>query len=220
MSAVRGLLAVFAVVGLAVAAPALASHLDPQKKIRPADQARARAMLVKKADLGLGFNAQRSGSGDIHMDCKAADESDLTLTGEVESPLYAGVGGLVFVSSAASVYESVADANTSWRRGTSAAGTKCASETLRREFAKQRIRLASFRPIAFPRVSQRTVAYRAKLSGESAAGPVTVFVDVVVLMRSRAQVGIFFGSALVVPNREDELRLARVVARRMAKTMS
>ncbi len=219
MRPLRRLLACALLLGsLALSATAAATHQDPQKRLTKADNARARAMLVKKADLPLGFRPQLSSGPDPHTDCPASvSESDLTLTGEVEGPQLAL--GLVFVSSDAQIYTSAADASASWRRVTSAAGTKCATEILRREFAKQGVRLVSLRKMAFPRVSERSVAYRVKLSATTEQGMLPVYVDLVALMRSRAQATVVVGSALTPPARAEELRLARIVAGRMATAM-
>ena len=213
----RRLLALALLLALVPVGTALANHLDPQKSIRPADQARARAMLLKKADLGLVYRAERSNSPDTEADCAGLDESDLTVTGEAESPTF--TLGLSFLSSVAQVYESFADANASWKRGTGTAGTRCITATLRREFAKQGIRLQSLRKIAFPRVSQRTVAYRVALLASVQGQEVPVYIDLVILMHSRAQVALYFGSGLATTARAEELRIARVVAGRMARAM-
>ena len=217
MRLVRRLLVFALLLALLPVGTALANHLDPQKKILPADQARARAMLLKKADLGLAYRADRSSSPDTEVDCAGLDESDLTVTGEAESPTF--TLGLSFLSSVAQVYESLADANASWKRGTGTAGTRCIRETLRREFAKQGLRLQSFRKIVFPRVSQQTVAYRIALSASVQGQEVPLYVDLVVLMQSRAHVALYFGSGLAPAARAEELRLARLAAGRMAKAM-
>ena len=203
---------------LAASASALATHQDPQKRFTKADNARARAMLVKRADLPAGFQPQLSSGVDPHTDCAASvGEADLTLTGDAEGPQLAL--GLLFVSSAAQVYKSVADASASWRRATSAAGTRCATELLRREFAKQGVDLVSLRKVAFPRISERSLAYRVTLSATTAQGKVPVYVDLVAMTRSRAQATVIVGSALVPPQKAEELRLARIVAGRMATAM-
>ena len=203
---------------LVVSASALAAHQDPQKRFTKADNARARAMLVKRTDLPTGFRPQLSAAPDPHVGCSASvSESDLTITGDAEGPQLAL--GVVFVSSAARIYESVADASASWRRSTSAAGTKCATQLLRREFAKQGVGLVSLRKIAFPRVSERSVAYRVELSAMTSQGTAPVYVDIVALLRSRGQATVIVGSAVVPPQRAEELRLARIVARRMASSL-
>lgn len=210
--AVTVLLALVAGVGTAVAARG-----DPQKKLTSADNARARAMLIRKGDLVPGFTATRPSSEDPDIGCKALDESDLTLTGEAESPSF--TQGVAFVSSSADLYASRADARASWRRGTSAGGLACLKELLRVEYGKQGLTLQSMRKIAFPRVSSSTAAYRFVISMQSQGVEVPFFLDLVVLMNSRAQVGLLFGSALVAVPRTVELPLARLTAERMAKAM-
>ncbi len=203
---------------LALSASALATHQDPSPRLSKGDNARARAMLLQRADLPAGFRAQHSTGPDPHVDCAASvSESDLTITGDAEGVKLAL--GTVFVSSAARIFESVADASVSWRRSTSAAGTKCATQLLRREFAKQGVSLVSLRKVSFPRVSERSVAYRVELSAMTSQGTAPVYVDIVALMRSRGQATLVVGSAIVPPQRAEELRLARIVAGRMATAM-
>ena len=209
-----------AVVALAVAlvatGSALAAKGDPQKRITPADQARARATLIRPADLpGYRVGPPQGDSGDFY--CAALDASDLTLTGEAASRQFALT--IVFVASSSEVYESVRDADAAWRRSTSPAGVRCATILLGREFAKQGARLLSLRKIAFPRVASRTVAFRLKLSASTPQGEVPMTVDLVALMHSRAHASIVVGSALVPPERAEELRIARIVALRMRAAM-
>ena len=55
MRTVQRLLAVALLLPLAGTGTALADHLDPEKRIRPSDQAKARTMLLRKSDLGPGW---------------------------------------------------------------------------------------------------------------------------------------------------------------------
>jgi hypothetical protein len=211
-------LALVALAALITASVALAGAGDPQRKINPADQARARAMLLRKTDLP-GFKAERSQSGgDIAFTCAALDESDLTITGLADSLDFSA--GLVFASSEAQVYESVAVGSAAFARDTSAAGVRCLKSTLRKEFAKEGLMLRSFRKLAFPNVSQRTAAYRIALAGQSQGTTVTVFFDVVVMLRARAEVFLSVGSALTPPVKAVDLHLARVLAARMTTAMT
>ena len=123
------------------------------------------------------------------------------------------------MSSAAQVYQSAGDASASWRRAVSAPGTACAAETLRREFAKQGVDLVSLRKVAFPRLAERSVAYRVTLAATTPQGQVPVYVDLVAMARSRAHATVVVGSALVPPQKAEELRLARIVAGRMAAAL-
>jgi len=83
-------------------------------------------MLLRKSDFSPAFAAGPASGGASDFYCAALDESDLTLTGEAESPSFAG--GFEFLASTAYVYKSRADSDASWKRGTSAAGQKCIRE--------------------------------------------------------------------------------------------
>jgi len=212
---VRRLLALAILASLVVTATALAARGDPQRKITLADEARANAMLVRHSDLP----GSRPGAPtpDVDFYCPGLDASDLTLTGDANGRRFAV--GLMIVASAAEVYESRADASAAWRRSTGGAGVSCARSVLRRQLAQQGARLISLRKIAFPRLADRTVAYRATLSGTTPQGEVTAYIDLIALMRSRAHTTITVGSALTTPPRSEELHLARTVAKRMASAM-
>jgi hypothetical protein len=210
---VKSLLAVLLAGMLVVAGAGLAARGDPQKRIVPADQARATSMLLRRADFGLAHKTAPPSGTETEFYCKALDESDLTITGEAESPNFQG--GVEFVSSLSQVYESRADSNASWRRGTSTAGDACVRGEFRRQFQKNGVRLESFRRLSFQPLAERSLAYRLVASSQG----VRVFLDVVALKQGRAQAAVFLGSALTPMPRDEEVRLARIVAGRMAKAM-
>lgn len=201
---------------LALAASALADHLEPAKRISAADQARAKAMLLRQSDLP-GFQRQPASGSDPHLTCAGLDESDLTVTGDAEAPSW-GLS-VVLVTSSATVYATRANAATSWRRGTSPAGMRCLREEFGRQFARQGARVVSFRRLAFPALAQRSAAYRLTLEGTAQGQTISAFVDAVVLAQGRALGGLVMGSAIVPPDRSAEVRLARTIAGRMAKAM-
>jgi hypothetical protein len=213
----RRLLACFILFAFVGAGGALAARGDPQKRINPADQARAKAMLLRKADLGPGFQATPPASDDDDLYCKALDESDLTLTAEVESPDFRRLtqDSVTIVSSLAQIYETVGQANASWERGTSAAGVSCIRQITAATLRKEGVRLSSFKAIAIPRLAQRSVAFRAVAVQQG----VRLYVDLVALKHGRAQVGMAFASALAPTRRAEELALGRIVAGRMATAM-
>jgi hypothetical protein len=217
MRIVLRVLAVALLLLLAASGTALADHLDPKKRIRAADQDKARAMLLRKSDLGPGVLAQQTNTPDSHLTCKGLDESDLTVTGEAESPTWTQGAG--FVVSAVNLYATVTDSRASWARGSRGAGTRCLRDQLASEFATQGVALESLRKVAFPRVAQRTVAYRVTLSGNVQGVTIRVVIDLVVLMHARAQAALYFGSAFAAPAKADEVALARITARRMATAL-
>jgi hypothetical protein len=210
-------LAALALVALSLVATAtaLASHLDPQKRYTPADQARARAMLLRAADLGPGTRSQAN-PPDPHTTCKGLDQSDLVLSGKARGKSYAR--GVTVYGSNAEVYATLADSKAAWRRSTTRAALRCVEELYAREYAKQGLTLQSFNRRSFPNVAQETIAFRVVLTGEAQGITVPIALDIVGLRHTRAQAGLVFGS-VSPPTRAEEARLARVIAARMATAM-
>jgi hypothetical protein len=205
---VTRLLAAAVLLALVVSGTALAARGDPKRQLRPADQVRAKAIVLRQADLGGGFKPAPSSpgsGGDLY--CKALDQSDLTLTGEAESEFKSSP---FTVSSSANLYETVADANAAWRRGTSKAGTACLRNGFRAEFAKQGAALLAFKRVPFPRLGQRSFAMRLVARSQG----VKVYLDFIVLQHSRAQTSAAFISPFAPVVREGQVRLTRLLASR------
>ena len=212
MKMVSRLVACLAVLALVSAGAAFGGRGDPQEKLTASDNARARSMLLRKADLGPGFRATPADRSEDSY-CRALDESDLTVTGRAISPSFRAA--IFVVSSYADLYESLADANSSWQRGTSQAGQECLRELSRQEIQGARSRFVSFGKTALPRIAQRSIAYR--IIGERDG--VRVYADLIALQHSRAFAAIVFGSAYAPVPREAQVRFARLVAQRMKTAM-
>jgi hypothetical protein len=213
--ALRRLLACFALLALVASGVALAGRGDPKQRLSAADNARAKSMLVKKADLGAGFVAGPVVRPESDFYCRALDESDLTVTGKAFSPSFRAAGGIVSISSYSDVYASRAQARVSWRRGTSAAGQACLRAGARREAERAGLRFVSFRWLSLPRFAEQSVAFRASVRQQG----VNAFVDIVALRQSRAFVAITFFSADAPVPTSAVVRLARIIAERMATAM-
>jgi hypothetical protein len=212
------LLAVAVLASLVLAAAASANHQEPRKRLTKEDNARARAMLVTRADVP-GFRAQPGNAPEPHVECAASvSESDLTLTGEADGKTFES-GGIVFIGSVAQVFATQRDADASWRRSTSAAGIACAKTQIRAAYKSQNLTLRSLVKIPFPRVSDRTAAFRAAFSLPTPQGAAPVFQDYIAIAHSRAHATVAVAAALVKPTRSAELRLARLVAGRMKTAM-
>ena len=113
----------FALAGaLVLAGAATADHLDPQERVRAADQKRAAAMLLRKADLPQGYKPERTSDLEPHVTCSALDESDLVLTGRGKSDYWAREYQIVGSTSA--VYRTARDSAAAWRRSTSTRGSE------------------------------------------------------------------------------------------------
>jgi len=210
---VKRLAAALLVLAFVLAGVSLGARGDPKKRITPADQARAKAMLLRKSDFSLAFRAGPASTG-ADFYCAALDESDLTVTGQAESPSFSG--GVEFAASTAYVYASRANAKASWRRGTSAAGQQCVRQGLQNQIQGTSVRLVSFRKLPFPAFARRSVLYRVVAEQQ---GGVRLYLDLIALQHSRAQVAVVYGSGLSPPPAAEERRLAKVTAARMAKAM-
>jgi hypothetical protein len=209
---------------VACASVALGARGKPKRAITPVDQARAKAMLVRRTDLASGVTTRPAPKDEPDVYCAALDESDLTVTGHAQSPYFDfAVQGVRVrsISSGADVYSTLAQANASWRRGTSAAGQRCLQRQTARVLAPSGITATSFTRTSFPRVASKTVRFRLTASVTAPTGEtVPLFYDLVFLQHSRAQVGIAFFSVLVPFSLRDEVALARVVADRQRRAMS
>jgi hypothetical protein len=91
-----------ALAALVLAGAALADPLDPKQRLNPGDQARAKAALLVKSDLGNAW-ADRSTAKPSSLKAPICpslrpDYSKLTLTGHAESVFDNGNGGIQVVS--------------------------------------------------------------------------------------------------------------------------
>jgi hypothetical protein len=213
LSEVRATLLIALVVGLIGAGAALAGRGDPQERITPADQARAKSVLVRLGDMNAAFRDFPTVDNPNTPYCAALDESDLTVTGQANSATF--VAAPEFVVSRSYVYESLSDANASWRRGTSSAGQACLRQLMHAQVRDTAVRLVSFKPIPFVKAAKRTAAFRIVASRQG----IRVYLDLIALQHGRAQVSIVYGNAFAPPPTSEEARLARLVARRMARAM-
>ncbi len=202
-----------ALVALVAAASALAGRGDPKERFTAADQARAKAMLLRPADFSPVYAAQPAPTGGGGFYCAALDESDLTVTGKSSSPSFTTTGE--FVRSTASVYATHADSNASWLRNTSPAGEQCLRAALRADLRSSAVRLVSFKRVPFPARGTRSVAHRAVATVQG----VRVYVDVVAMQVSRAEAAVLYVNALAPPPQGEVRRLTGLVATRAQKAM-
>jgi hypothetical protein len=86
---------------------------------------------------------------------------------------------------------------------------------LRGELRGTSVRLLSFKRIPFPKLAQRSVAFRVIAVQQG----VRIYLDLVALQYARAQVAIVYGAGLTAPPAAEERKLARVTAGRMTKAM-
>lgn len=212
----RAAIAVLAL-ALGLAGAASANHLDPRMQIRPADQKRASALLLRASDVP-GYATERTSGLDPHLTCRGLDESDLVVTGRATSPYWSREYRIVGSSSA--VYRTVADSTAAWRRGTSAAGRRCLRQAFVDEFARQgeTVRVAVV-PLAVPPLGVERAGYRITITGAAREGQPALTLDVVLLRKGRGQAALLFAAVFVWPDRASQIALAQTTAKRLSKAM-
>lgn len=216
MRALGVLLAALLLVGSAVAA-----NGQPRKALTKQDQAKARSVLVQGSDLGPGFVADKRTDDDaVPKDarCDALDESDLTVTGDADSPDFRlrSPSAFVTVSSTAQVYRTLSDANTAWGRGTPTQTATCLGDIVRLTAPPNRkVTLVSAKPRAFPALAPKSAAYRIVVSFAVSGQQIRLYLDVIILQFGRIQTGLLFSSVGGPVARSEQVALARIVARRL-----
>jgi hypothetical protein len=220
----RAFVLTIAIAAFATSAVAHAAEGDPRRAITKGGQQAAKSVVLKRGDLGAGFVAKPRSKDEGLPEgarCGGLGEEDLTITGDAASPDFRFAQGAVFVTvgSTATVYRTLADANSSWRRGASSKTATCLADIVRLSAEPgQKITVVSAKRIPFPAVSPKATAYRLVLSVGAGNGPrVPAYVDAVILQHGRIQTGLVFTSIGQPVGEVDRVALASVVAARMAK---
>ncbi len=209
---------------LTVAGIAGAGQGDPRRAITKADQAKARTVVLRLADLGAGFVARPNGPDELPpgVRCGPLSESDLTITGDAESPDFTlnRPGALLTVGSSAQIYRTLREANASWARSQTPAALTCFGDVVRKAGGKgQRVDVLSVKRLAFPRVSEKTMAFRVVARVSSGGVVVKVYFDAIILQQGRIQAGLVLTSALQPVGRTDQAALAGVIASRIERAL-
>jgi hypothetical protein len=187
----------------------------PNEKLTAADQAHAKALLLRKIDIGGPVEVERQSLKDDPHYCKATDQSDLTITGKAESKLFSAHGIDDIASSSARIYSTAADAAAGWQRATASAGLECAAASARRGLQKSGFEFISLHKVPFPAVAPQTTAFRLTFRETKEQRG---YFDYVLLRDSRAATNLVFGSDLVPWAKADQIRIARLLAKRMARS--
>jgi hypothetical protein len=203
---------------LAVPALALAADGEPKKRIVPADQKRATAVLLKRTDLAGGWKRiTTADSGDDGTTCPGfnPNESDLTLTGEADSE-FESTDGARYLSSFSELYSTAAQARASWSRSAKPALARCLAYFFKQGIANEggKVTILSQGRISFPRVAPRTIALRVATrvsftqGGRTTTTPFTI--HLIGVGRGRGDVGLMAmgpGAGIPVPQLRAFARL-------------
>jgi len=215
----RLLLAVLA--ALVVVAPAAAlptARHDPQKRLNARDQAKARSLLLRQADLGSGWTstaAPATRGGNLSCAGFDPDLSDLVETGDAQSRVFAhGIGTTVF--STATVYADARTAEASWQRVIRPALVRCLSTLLEGSSpGGVEIKTLSSGRLAFAHVAPRSAAFRIAVEVKAFGVATRIYVDLFALGSGRLESGVFLVSIRQPLTPSFERRLARSLAHRL-----
>jgi hypothetical protein len=215
---------------LVMAGTAGADTGDPKKAITSADRARAESLLLTRADLGQRWTQGASSpSDDNNLRCPgySPDLSDLTVTGEAESPDFTleTASEYGFASSFSEVYRTAAQLRTAWGRVVKPELRRCFVRLLESEVGKNRaqdvkVAVSAAKTLTLPRAAPRQAAFRvvADVTTEGVTFP--MYLDIVFLADRRAVVGFMVLSALKPFPRAQEVGLAQRTAGRITKAFT
>jgi len=145
-----------------VPAVAFAASKDPKERITAADQAKARSIVVTRADfVGRWKRLPAAPESDEACPGFDPDNSDLTLTGAAEAD-FAHPNGFPKVLSSADVYVSSTNASAAWTRNVKpAAAARCVAFAFREDVESDggKVTIVSHGPMAFPKVAPKTAAF-------------------------------------------------------------
>jgi hypothetical protein len=212
------LLGVGAALVAAAAAGAAGGPGVEQVHLTAADQANARAAVVKRSDLGPGWTGgAKKPSGSSSPDCGSwhPKQSDLVLTGDAESDFQQP--GFE-VDSEAQVLRTAQMVALDWQRTVMAPQiVPCLKQTLTRKAAAGE-RIVSVGRVAFPRVARYTAAFRVVFDVTVKRSTLRMRYDVVLLGSSRTEVTLGFSSpaAAAATMAQAELRLAGILNSRIS----
>lgn len=204
---------------LAALACCAAAAADKEKvKIVAADQALAKNALVKLGDLGdpagwSGGSTKPTPPASFTCGSYTAKQSDLVLTGNAAAKwLHSGLE----IDSEAQVLRTQGMVALDWQRTVTHTGI---TDCLRSKFASglpKGQKFVSFAQVTFPKVAQRSAAYRGLIDVDTGSTTVRVLVDVVVVSAGRVELTLIttapYAARTLVQN--AEMHLAQVLAAR------
>jgi hypothetical protein len=218
---VRALVAILVGLTFVSAAAATTNPREPKKKIIPAVQAKAKAVNVQLSDLPTGLKwtpkPPSKDSSSPHCSYYNPDQSDLTENGDIDSPEFTLASGS-YVASSTGIFQTATQGRTAYTRVVQPALPKCLAEIFRKGSGQpQNVKIVSAAPIAFPRLAERSNAYRIFANFTVQSTVVKVYLDLVVMNRGKVDVVIFFAGIGGSYNAKFEQGIATRVAARMAQ---
>jgi hypothetical protein len=203
---------------VAAAAAVAANPHAPKQVIIPAVQAKAKAINVHLADLpATGWKAMPAGpdTGTPRCSYYNPDQSDLTENGNAGSPQFT-LPSTSFVSSSTSIFKTAAQGRAAYARVIQPKLPKCLAELFRKGAAPAKVTIVSAAEKSFPKLAERSNAYRIAASVQTPVGAIRVYLDVVVMNRAKVDVVVFFAGIAQPFSQAFERNVASKVAARTA----
>jgi hypothetical protein len=196
-----------AALALVLVQAALAADKQPIRFNAP-DQAAAKAVTVKAADLGAGWKGGVKKPDLTPDDTCVTKVSDLVVTGAAKSEFTAPA---VVITSESQVLLSPALVGADWRRSI---GNAAFMSCTRREVMKtDDAKVVSFKKVAFPQLTQYAARYRMVADFGKAGSSVRGLVDIIALGQDRTEI------SLVVTTRYADRAAADLVEKQLAKIL-
>jgi hypothetical protein len=204
---------------LAALSLAFASGVPNREQVRldPADQAAARAAVLRRADLGAGWTGgAKKPDPPSTLTCPGYEpkQSDLVLTGAAESRFQHT--GLVLQTDA-QVLKTRAMVARDWRRSVvDPRASSCFRHMLTRQLPAGES-LVSFKRRAFPHLAQYAAAYRMLVRVRAAGQSLLVVIDLVQVGRSRTELTLTMSAPVAARAAiaAAEVRVARTLLARV-----
>jgi hypothetical protein len=216
----RSLLAASLLAGMiATVAAAARDPWDPRTKIRTADQAKAKATLLTRDDLGAAWSGgPRNPISFKAPTCPAQrpNDGDLTITGHAESVFSNGNGGIQ-IDSDVEMFPTEAQAKARFVRFMQAKLFSCLKYDLAKSLGGV-TGMTFLKPtrVDLPKVAERMGAFRVPILVKSGSQTVTVDADFIFLGVGRAQIYV----NVIAPSVQEEqlpgfeLRVAKLLVKR------
>jgi hypothetical protein len=216
---VKGVAVALLALGLC-ASGALAATGEPQHEFTKAGQARAVRASLQQSDLPPGWVGQpkdKQSANDADPRCSYynPDQSDLTENGNAASPQFTLANGS-FVSSSTSIFKTAAQGRTAYARVVQPKLPKCLAELFRKGATPAKATILSALERSFPKLAERSNAYRIAAGVKTPAGSIPVYLDVVVMNRAKVDVVVFFAGIVQAFSDSFERSVASKVAARTA----
>jgi hypothetical protein len=205
---------------LATASVALAGNGNREQiRFNAADQAAARAAILRRSDLASGGGWK---GGARKPDLSPADscpnynpkQSDLVLTGAAATRFSAGT--LVF-DSEAQVLQSARMVRLDWQRSVLAPGLLPCLRSMAAKSSPVNATVVSIEKLAFPHVATYTAAFRLVTDVRSSNGKLRIIVDIALVGRGHTEIMLTTSAPYDarVPVKASEIRLARILVGRI-----